>query len=540
MSDFDVVLRQGLIHDGSGSSPWVGDIAVRGDRIVAMDTAILGGGRAETDMSGLAVAPGFINMMSWSPESLIADGRSLSNIMQGVTLEVMGEGTSMGPLNDEMKLAPEQGGIHGGTGFHHLVEWTTLGEYLTWLEARGVSTNITSFVGAGTLRIHEVGFADRPATESELARMCELLDEEMRLGAVGVASALIYPPETSYSTAELVALARVSAAHGGLYASHIRSEGEGLLTAIGELIEIARLSGVRAECYHLKACGESHWPNLDAAIAMIEAARAEGLRVTADMYPYEYAGTSLAACIPPWAHADGPDALRARLADPTTREQIRADLSKGGWENMYLDAGPANIMVRGPLLPEYQDCAGRFLAEIAEARGVSAADMMMDLCRDHPSEIFALYFDISPAGVRRVAALPWVSFCTDAESLSRESALEHGSVHPRAFGAFARVLGPLVRDEGLFPLADAIRRMTSLPADNLGIADRGRLRPGHLADIVAFDPDTVTDRATPDEPARYADGMAHVWVNGVPVLRDGVHTEATPGRFVRGPGARLR
>lgn len=539
MTDYDLVLRRGSVHDGSGAQPWVGDVAIFGDRIAALGPDLRGRGRHEWDVQGCVVAPGFINMMSWAVETLIEDGRSMSDVRQGVTLEVMGEGTSMGPLNESMRQALESGGLDGGDqGFRYPVEWTTLYDYLRWLTRRGVSTNVASFVGAGTLRVHAMGHADRPATSAELESMCALLEDEMRHGALGVASALIYPPETAFSTEELVALGRVAAAYGGTYASHIRSEGAGLVAAVAELIEICRRSGANAEIYHLKATGRANWPLQARAIELVEDARAEGLAVTADVYPYEYAGTSLSACIPPWAHRDGPEALRRRLGVDTERARIRADLERDTWENPFLDATPAGIQVRGPLVDSMTDLVGLSLEAIAARWGTTPQSAVMDLVRDNPGDIFALYHDMDADNVRRVAEQPWVSFCSDAESLSVEAATARGGVHPRAFGAFARVLGGFVRDEGLFTLPDAVRRMTSLPADTLGLVDRGRLRVGCYADVVVFDPDAVIDHATPEQPAQYASGMVHVLVNGVVVLRDGRHNGASPGRFVRGPGHR--
>lgn len=539
MPDFDLVLRQGLLYDGSGDEPAVGDLAIAGGRIARLEPRVTGRGARELDVAGLAVSPGFINMMSWAPETLIEDGRSLSGVMQGVTLEVMGEGASMGPLNEQMRAALEAGGLSGQVdGFRYAVPWTTLWEYLDWLQQRGVAVNVASFVGAGTLREHEMGYADRPASDSELERMCAMLHEEMRHGALGIASALIYPPETAYSTAELIALARVAAAHGGMYASHVRSEGAALLEAVAELIEIARSADSRAEIFHLKAAGRAHWHVLPAVINLIEEARDAGIAVTADVYPYEYSGTSLAACIPPWAHEGGPAALRQRLHDPATREQIRADMGRSGWENPLLDAGPENIQVRGPLDGELARFSGLTLSHIAQVSATTPEDSAMDLVRDNRGDVFALYFDMDPSDVRLVAGRPWVSFCSDAESLASETAERDGAIHPRAFGAFARVLGPFVREQKVLSLAEAVRRMTSLPATNLRLTGRGRLQVGYAADVAVFDPETVVDRSTPEVPHAYAEGMVHVLVNGTPVLLDGTHTGATPGRFVRGPGSR--
>lgn len=539
MADFDLVLRGGELHDGSGAAPWTGDVGIVGDRIAAIAPRLAGAGVAELDADGLVVAPGFVNLMSWAGETLIEDGRSMSDVLQGVTLEVMGEGSSMGPLTEPMRMALARDGMAGVVGgYRYPVEWTTLAEYLEWLQRRGVSANVASFVGAGTLRVNVLGYDDRPATPDELARMCQLLDDEMRAGALGVASALIYPPETAYSTDELVALAKVAGRHRGTYASHVRSEGVGLLAAVAELIEIARRAQVHAEVYHLKAAGRSHWASLPAAIGLIEDARSEGIAVTADMYPYACSGTSLSTCVPPWAHEGGPEALRARLADPSVRERVKADLACESWENPFLDAGPESILVSGPLVPELAACTGRTLAELAARDHADPADVAMDLVQRNPGDVFALFFDMDEAGVRRVAQQPWVAFCSDAESLSAEAAQRRGGIHPRAFGAFARVLGRFVRDEGLLTLPEAIRRMTSLPADGLGLTGRGRLRVGCHADVVAFDAEAVADHATPTDPSRYATGMVHVVVNGTPVLLDGRHTGATPGRFVRGPGAR--
>jgi N-acyl-D-amino-acid deacylase len=537
VSDFDLVLRQGLLFDGSGAEPVIGDLAIASGRIARLAPRVSGRGARELDVAGLAVSPGFVNMMSWAPETLIEDGRSMSGVMQGVTLEVMGEGTSMGPLTEPMRDALRAGGISGQVdGFRYPVEWTTLWEYLEWLEQRGVAVNVASFVGAGTLREHEIGYADRPASDAELGRMCALLEDEMRHGAVGVASALIYPPETAYTTAELTALGRVAATHGGMYASHVRGEGAALLESVAELIEIARDADVRAEVYHLKAAGRAHWHLLPAAIALIEQARNAGLAVSADMYPYEYSGTSLAACIPAWAHAGGPPALRERLHDPAVRDRIRVEMARPGWENPMLDAGPEHIQVRGPLDARLARFAGLTLAQVAESMGTSPQDAAMDLVRDNLGDVFALYFDMDPSDVRLVATRPWVSFCSDAESLSSEAAERDGAVHPRAFGAFARVLGRFVREEGIVSLAEAVRRMTSLPAESLRLTGRGRLQVGYAADVAVFDPASVVDRSTPAVPHAYAEGMVHVLVNGTPVLLDGAHTGATPGRFVRGPG----
>jgi N-acyl-D-aspartate/D-glutamate deacylase len=539
MSDIDLLIRGGTIYDGSGRSPVVGDVAIRGDRIAAVGDVDRVDPLHVIDADGQAVAPGFINMMSWSSESLIEDGRSQSDIRQGVTLEVMGEGWSMGPLTEEMKAELERRGA-GNPLVEYDVGWTTLGQYLGWLERRGVSPNVASFVGASTVRIHAMGYDARPATEAELGRMRALVREAMVEGALGVASALIYPPATSSTREELVALAAVAAEHHGMYASHIRSEGAMLLQAIDELIEIARLANVRAEIYHLKASGESNWPKMDRAITMVEAARESGHEVTADVYPYTFSGTGLGACIPPWAHEGGFDALLDRLRDPQPRARILEGMrsSSGGWENPLLETEPDSIVVAGFRQDALRDLTGMTLAEVASRRGTTPEEAVLDLLVEDDNDVGALYFAMSEDNVRKVLSLPWVSFCSDEESQAPEGIFLKADPHPRAYGAFARVLGSYVRDERILPLEEAIRRMTSLPADNLRLDGRGKLREGAYADVVVFDPTEVRDHATPDTPHRYSTGVTHVLVNGTPVISEGDHTGATPGRFVPGPGAR--
>lgn len=538
MGDIDLLIRGGTVYDGSGRSPVVGDVAIRGDRIAAVGDVGRVKALHEIDADGLAVAPGFINMMSWSSESLIEDGRSQSDIRQGVTLEVMGEGWSMGPLTAEMKAELERWGA-GNPLIEYDVGWTTLGQYLGWLERRGVSPNVASFVGASTVRIHAMGHDARPATEEELGRMRDLVREAMAEGALGVASALIYPPATSSTRGELVALAAVAAEHDGMYASHIRSEGAMLIQAIDELLEIARLANVRAEIYHLKASGESNWPKMDRAITMVEAARENGHEVTADVYPYAYSGTGLGACIPPWAHEGGFDALLDRLRDPHTRARVLEGMrsSSGGWENPFLETEPDAIVVAGFRQDALRDLTGMTLAQVASRRGTTPEEAVVDLLVEDDNDVGALYFAMSEDNVRKVLSLPWVSFCSDEESQAPEGIFLKADPHPRAYGAFARILGTYVRDERILALEEAIRRMTSLPAENLRLDGRGRLREGAYADVVVFDPTEVRDHATPQTPHRYSTGVSHVLVNGTPVISEGEHTGATPGRFVRGPGA---
>ncbi|MEO8606373.1 MAG: D-aminoacylase [Chloroflexota bacterium] len=537
MTDYDLILRSGTIYDGSGGDPYTGDVAIQGDTIAAVGD--LGDAKAaqEIEVHGLAVAPGFINMLSWSNESLIEDGRSQSEIRQGVTLEVMGEGTSMGPLSEEMRAARTRG-ILGNTRIHYEIEWNTLGEYLEWLEKRGVSTNIASFVGTGTLRVHAIGYDDREPTEAEIEQMRALIRQAMEEGAVGMSAALIYPPASYANTDELIELAAVVAEYDGLYISHIRNEASSLLDALEELVEIADVAHVRAEIYHLKSAGPENWGMIDDAIQLIEAAQADGLPITADMYMYPYSGTGLSSCIPPWAHEGGEDKLRERLKDPATRERIKQEMLTPSyeWENMYQQNGADKIMLCGFRTDELKPLTGKTLAEISAMRGTPPEDTLMDLLVEDESRIFTIYFTMSEDNVRKQMALPWVSFCSDAESQAPEGVFLESNPHPRAYGSFARVLGKYVRDEGVLTLQDAVRRLTSFPAANLKIEGRGSLEAGYYADVVVFDPAKVQDHATPEKPHQYATGMQHVFVNGVQVLKDGDHTGAKPGRVVRGPG----
>ncbi|MCS7311791.1 MAG: D-aminoacylase [Acidobacteria bacterium] len=533
---YDVVLRRGRIYDGSGRPAFVGDVAIRGDTIARVGRVGRARGRLEIDATGLAVAPGFINMLSWATESLIADGRALSDIRQGVTLEVFGEGWSMGPLNDAMKaeMKRRQGDIQ------YDIEWTTLGEYLEYLVRRGVAPNVASFVGATTVRVHVLGYANRPPTPTELERMKDLVRRAMEEGALGVGSALIYAPGTYARTEELVELARVAARYGGMYVSHIRSEGPRLLEAIDEVITIARRAGIRAEIYHFKAAGQAHWPKLEAAIRKIESARAEGLPITADIYVYTAGATGLDAAMPPWVQEGGLQAWIERLKDPQIRARVRQEMTtpSEAWENLYLLAGPDNVVLAGFKNAALRPLIGKTLAEVAALRGQSPEETAMDLVVEDGSRVEALYFLMHEDQVRRKITLPWVAFGSDAEAPAPEGVFLNRRPHPRAYGNFARLLGRYVRDEKLIPLEEAIRRLTSFPARNLRIPRRGLLKAGYYADVVVFDPARIQDHATYEDPHRLATGVLHVFVNGVPVLRGGEPTGATPGRVVRGPGWR--
>ncbi len=531
---YDVLITAGRIYDGSGGPSYVADIGIKNGRIAAI-------GQLPPDAAqiipaqGRAVAPGFINMLSWATDCLIEDGRSQSDIRQGVTLEVMGEGESMGPLNDAMKREMQQ--RQGDIRFP--VAWTTLAEYLNFLVSKGVSTNVASFVGATTLRVHVVGYEDRPARAGEIQQMRALARAALQEGALGVSSALIYAPGSYARAEELTALAQVAGEYGSLYISHIRSEGNNLLEALDELIATARKANVAAELYHMKAAGKANWDKCDAMIRRIEKARAEGLHITADMYTYTAGATGLDAAMPLWVQAGGHRAWVTRLQDAALRQRVIREMTTpgGGWENFYLLAGtPENILFVGFKNEKLKPLTGKTLAQVAALKGKSPPETALDLVIEDDSRVNTVYFLMSEENVKKQIRLPWVSFCSDAGSLAPEGVFLQSSTHPRAYGNFARLLGKYVRDEKVIPLAEAVRRLTSLPAENLKLDRRGRLQTGYWADIVVFDPETVSDHATYEKPQQYATGMIHVFVNGTQVLKDGVHTGAKPGRVVRGPG----
>ena len=534
---YDVLLIGGTVYDGTGHAPFVADIAVRGDRVVQVGK--LSGAQAafKLDVSGLAIAPGFINVLSWSTESLIADGRSQGDIRQGVTLEIMGEGWSMGPLNADMKATE----LEQQSDIKYPIEWTTLGEYLDWLAARGVSTNIASLVGAATVRIHELGYENKAPSPEELERMKSLVGKAMEEGALGVGSSLIYVPASFSSTAELIELCKVAAKYDGIYTTHMRSEGNRFLEAIDETIDITRASGIRTEIYHLKAAGEENWPKMAQAIQRIEAARHAGVPLSANMYPYTAGATGLDAAMPPWVQEGGLDAWVERLRRPEVRERVAREMrtNSSDWESLYAAAGSAErVLLIGFKNPALKPLTGKTLAEVAALRGKSPEETAMDLVVEDHTRVETAYFLMSEENVRLGLRQPWVSIGSDAPSMAPEGVFLEQSSHPRAYGAFARFLGHYARDEKLVPLADAIRRLTRLPAENFRLEQRGCLDPGCFADLVVFDPATLIDHATFDNPHRYATGVQHVFVNGVQVLKDGEHTGAKPGRVVRGPGYR--
>ena len=534
---YDAVIRNGLIYDGSGSVPRKGDVAIAGDRIAAVGDIGSGRGSIEIDAHGRAVAPGFINMLSWATESLIIDGRSQSDIRQGVTLEVFGEGWSMGPLSEPMKREARE----HQSDFKYAIEWTTLGEYLDYLTRRGISPNVASFIGAATVRIHELGYENRPPTAAELERMKNLVRQAMREGALGVGTALIYAPATYAGTPELVELCKAAAESGGMYISHMRSEGNHLLEGIDELISIAREAGVPAEIYHLKAAGQPNWPKMDSAIEKVNAARAAGLKISANMYTYPAGGTSLDAMIPPWAHEGGSKKMIERLKDPETRQRIVTEMRTPAesWENLGLLSGsPERIILAAFGTNALKPLTGKSLGEVAKMRGKSPEETAIDLVIEDDAATGAIFFLMSEENIRKGIAQPWVSFGSDAESPAPEGVFLKSNPHPRAYGNVARLLGKYVRDEKVISLQEAVRRLTSVPATNLKIDRRGLLQPGYFADVVVFDPDTVADHATFEKPHQYSTGVSDVFVNGVQVVRDGEHTGAKPGRVVRGPGYR--
>ena len=531
---YDLIILGGMVYDGSGAPPRRADVAIRGDSIASVGDLAGASAGFVLDARGLAVAPGFINMLSWANVSLLHDGRSQGDIRQGVTLEIFGEGTSMGPLNDSMRARS----LRNQDDIRYEIPWTTLGEYLEHLERRGVSPNVASFVGATTVRIHELGYADRPPTAAELARMEALVEAAMREGALGVGSSLIYAPADFAETDELIALARAAGRHGGMYISHIRNEGSGLLAAVDELITIARTAGVPAEIYHLKASGRANWGKLDSVLAKIEAARAAGLRITADMYTYPASSTGLDATMPTWVQEGGEEAWIARLRDPAIRARLKREMAgEGDYDNAFANAGgPDGVLLVSFREDSLRYLAGKSLGEVSRMRGTPPEETAMDLVVQNDGDVGCVYFTMSEDNVRREVAIPWVSFGSDGGSYATEGVFLQSGTHPRAYGNFARLLGRYVRKEKVIPLEEAIRKLTLLPATNLGLRRRGALRPGYFADIVVFDPATVTDHATFERPHQYATGVRDVFVNGVQVLRDGEHTGAKPGRVVRGPG----
>ena len=532
---FDVIIKGGTVYDGTGGEGRVTDVAIRGDRIAGVGDLAKATATTTIDARGLAVAPGFINMLSWSTESLIQDGRSQSEIRQGVTTEIMGEGESMGPVNDRLRayMVKQQGDIK------YDIKWNTLGEYLQFLEERGISCNVASFLGATTVRAYVIGFDDRAPTPQEMDQMRDIVRKEMEAGALGIGTSLIYPPAFYAKTDELIEMCRVASKYKGKYISHMRSEGNQLFEALDELIRISREANIPAEVYHIKAAGQKNWSKEDELLARIEKAQKDGLNIRANMYTYTAAGTGLDACFPPWTEDGGYDALFKRLRDPATREKIKAEVKVDSdkWENLYLAAGsPDKILLVGFKSDKLKPLTGKTLAEVAKTRGKDPIETAMDLVAEDESRISTVYFIMSEDNVKKELQKPWISFGSDEASQAPEGVFLKSNPHPRAYGNFARVLGKYARDEKVLTLPEAVRRLSALPATNLGLDHRGFIQEGMFADVVVFDPATIADRATFDKPHQYAVGMKHVFVNGVQVLKDGEHTDAKPGRALWGPG----
>lgn len=532
---FDVIIRGGTVYDGTGRPGVRADVGINNDQIAAIGNLRSATAKTVVDATGLAVAPGFINMLSWSTESLIIDGRSQGEIRQGVTTQIMGEGWSMGPLNEQMKrqMKEDQGDLKFD------VEWTTLADYLKYLERRGVSQNVASYIGATTIRINVIGLEDKQPTPEQIEKMRELVRQEMEAGALGIGTSLIYAPAFYAKTEEIIEMCKVAAKYKGKYISHMRSEGNRLVEAVEELIRIAREAKIPAEIYHLKAAGRSNWPKMDKVISMVEKARREGLKITADMYTYPAGSTGLDATMPPWVLDGGYEALFKRLQDPEIRKKIHKEVitPTDEWENMYISSGsPDGILLVEFKSEKLKPLTGKTLAEVAKMRGKDPVETIMDLVLEDRSRVGTVYFMMGEDNIKKQIRLPWVSFGSDAGSLATEGDFLKSSTHPRAYGNFTRLLGKYVREEKVITLQEAIRRLSGLPATNLGLDRRGFLKKGMFADVVVFDPATIADRATFENPHQYSVGVKHVFVNGSHVLKDGEHTGAKPGRALWGPG----
>jgi N-acyl-D-amino-acid deacylase len=522
--DFNIVIRNGTVYDGSGGAPFRADVGIRSDRIAAVGDLRHAKAGMVIDASGLAVAPGFINMLSWSTASLIVDGRSQSEIRQGVTTEIFGEGESMGPLTDEMKrrIISQQGDLKFD------IEWTTLSEYLSYLEKRGVSPNVASFIGAGTIRENVIGLENKKPTPVQLERMCDLVRREMEAGALGIGSSLGYAPDMFATTAELTALCSVVAKYHGMYISHVRNEGAGLVEAVEELLRISRDAGIPAEIYHLKAGGSGNWGKMDRVLEMVETARRHGQRITADVYLYTASSNRLSSRLAAWTHEGGDEALLHRLRDPALRARISSEMHQRG-------RMPETLLI-GFNADQLRPLVGKTLEEAARIRGRDQVETLIDLVLEDNAATRVVTFVMSEENIRKELQRPWVSLGSDAKSIASEGIFLKSSTHPRAYGNFARLLGKYVREEKVIPLEEAVRRLSGLPAANLGLDRRGLIRDGFFADIAVFDPKTIADRATYENPHQYATGMTHVLVNGIPVLKDGEHTGAKPGRALWGAG----
>ncbi len=534
-TEYDVLIRNGIIYDGSGSEPFTGDIAINGDKIVYTGPA-LEKARAKTiiDASGKIVSPGFVNMLSWSNISLIHDGRALSGIKQGVTLEIMGEGTSMGPYTEAQKKYIEENQGH----IKYKITWTTLGQYLQYLEKKGVSVNVGSFVGAATVRAHELGFENRKPTPEELERMQSLVAQAMQEGAMGLGSALIYAPGSYAGTEELIALSKTAASYNGMYISHLRSEGNRIDQAINELITISREAKIPAEIYHLKMAGKDNWHKLDAVIHKIDSANKAGLTITADMYTYTAGATGLDAAMPTWVQEGGLAEWRKRLSDPAIRKKVGPEMQthQPGWENLCLAAGPDKSLLIGFKQDSLKKYIGKTLTEVSAMRGTPWYETAMDLVIQDNSRVGVVYFMMSEENVKRQVTLPYMTFGSDASSIAPEGVFLESNVHPRAYGNFTRLIEKYVRDEKVISLQEAIHKLTALPCERLKIKDRGHLKPGYFADVIVFDLPEMKENSTYEKPHQLSEGMEQVFVNGKQVLKNGKHTGIFSGKFVRGPG----
>jgi N-acyl-D-amino-acid deacylase len=535
---YQVIIRGGTVYDGSGAAGVITDVGINADTVAFIGDLSKAIGEKEIDATGLAVSPGFINMLSWAVESLIIDGKSQADIRQGVTLEVFGEGSSMGPMNDQMK-ADAMADMNRNPDWKYEIDWTTLGEYMESMERRGIAPNIASFIGATTARVHELGYENRLPNAEEMERMKDLVKQAMEEGALGVGSSLIYAPANYSSTEELIELCKVAGEYNGMYITHMRSEGNGIFGAVDETIRIAREGKLPAEIYHLKMAGNDNWWKLDSVLAKIDKANKEGLKITADMYTYPAGATGLDASMPPWVQEGGIKVWIKRLQDPKIRKKALEEMRKPSdkWENLLLMAGsPDRVLLLGFAKDSLKRFTGKTLAEVAKIYGKSPEETAMDLVIADSTRVGTAYFMMSEENIKRQLVLPYLSFGSDAESPATEGIFLKSSTHPRAYGNFARVLGKYVRDEKVLTMEEAIRKLTSLPASNLKIKKRGLLEPGYYADLAIFDPTKIQDHATFENPHQYSTGMVHVFVNGTQVLENGEHTGATPGRVVRGPG----
>jgi len=534
-NDFDVIIRGGTVYDGTGSAPYRADVGIKSDVVSKIGDLSKAKAATVVDATGMAVSPGFINMLSWSVDTLIVDGRSMGELKQGVTTQIFGEGDSMGPLNERTKkqAQEDQGDLK------YDIKWTTLSEYLQFLEKKGVSQNVASFIGATTIRRYVIGDEDKQPTPAQMQQMRDLVRTEMEHGALGIGTSLIYPPAFYAKTDELIEMCKVAAEYKGKYISHMRSEGNQLIQAVEELLRISREARIPAEIYHLKAAGKDNWSKMDQVLAMVEKARKSGLKITADMYTYPAGSTGLDASLPPWAEDGGYPALFKRIQDPETRKKILAEIRTptDKWENLYLAAGsPDKVLLVGFKNDKLKPLTGKTLGEVARMRGTDPENTILDLILEDQSRIGTVYFLMSEDNIKKQIKYPWVSFGSDAESQAPEGVFLKSSTHPRAYGNFARLLGKYVRDEKVITLQDAIRRLSGLPATNLGLDRRGFLKKGYFADVVIFDPKTIADKATFEQPQQYAVGVRDVFVNGVQLLKNGDHTGKFSGRALWGPG----